>query len=216
MPKPVFPLFLCLLTAAACSSAQKSTNAGTPPDHEVEELTQYMIGDFSSQAQHLRDSAYLDTRLHICPIWPADRYNRWLYAEQAPATTENKPSRQQVYKIERDTNGRLRSTVYLLPEPQSKWAGGYHNPTRFEQINSTDLRPSEGCTIYLSKRADGSYGGGTHGRGCESGLHGASTYTTSVVVVKKNVQRIWEQGFNDKKEQVWGSAMGGYEFIRQQ
>jgi hypothetical protein len=25
----------------------------------------------------------------------------------------------------------------------------------------------------------------------------------------------WDQGFNDKKEQVWGATKGGYAFIKQ-
>lgn len=204
-------LLFCL-TAAACSSPK---NLGAPPDHEVEELARMMTGDFNSTAQSQRDSAFLDIRLHICPIWLKDKNNRWLYVEQAAATAQDKPYRQRVYKVERDANGKLRSVVYLLPDPQSKWVGGHNNPAVFDQIKPADLSIREGCAVYLSKRSDGSYGGGTHGRGCESTLRGA-THATSMVVVKNTMLRSWDQGFNDKKEQVWGATKGGYEFVKEQ
>lgn len=218
-----FPLYALRLLVAftflsACGGGKKATTTITPtapPDHEVEELVAFMTGDFSSQAQSLRDSAFFDIRLHIHPIWPQDRNNRWLYVEQATAAAQDKPYRQRVYKVERDTTGRLRSVVYLLPDPQSKWVGGHKNPSIFDQIKPADLSLRDGCTVYLLKQNDGSYGGGTRGKGCESTLRGA-THATSTVVVKRNMLRSWDQGFNDKKEQVWGSTKGGYEFVKEQ
>ncbi len=211
--QPVTCLAALCLAAAACNTPKNVATA--PPDHEVEELTRLMTGDFNSTAQSLRDSAYFDIRLHIRPIWPKDKNNRWLYVEQAAATAQDKPYRQRVYKVERDTSGKLRSVVYMLPEPQSKWIGGHNNPAIFDQIKPSKLSLREGCAVYLSKRSDGSYGGGTHDSGCESTLRGAS-YATSMVVVKSTMLRSWDQGFNDKKEQVWGATKGGYEFVKEQ
>ena len=211
LPHLACSTLLCL-ALIACNTPKNVATA--PPDHEVEELTRLMTGDFTSTAQSLRDSAFFDIRLHIRPIWPQDKNNRWLYVEQATAAAQDKPYRQRVYKVERDTNGKLRSVVYTLPDPQSKWVGGHNNPAVFDQIKPSKLSLREGCAVYLSKRSDGSYSGGTHGSGCESTLRGAS-YATSMVVVKGTMLRSWDQGYNDKKEQVWGSTKGGYEFVKE-
>ncbi len=67
--------FSSCLTLFACTSARKS---GTNQDKDLDKLLSFMVGDFSSQAQSLRDSAFFDIRLHIRPIWAADKHNHWL------------------------------------------------------------------------------------------------------------------------------------------
>jgi hypothetical protein len=184
-----------------------------PADHEVQAFMQFMTGDFSSQAHHERDADFSDLRLHICPIWSNDTSNSWLYIERAPASTPDQPNQQLVYKVERNLGTGLKILVYLLPDPP-KWYGGYKNPVLFDPLKSSDLLPQEGCTIYVSKRNDGSFTGGTRGKGCKVNLQGAAN-TASLFVIKPKMLRIWEQGFNEQGEQVWGGAKGGYEFVRQ-
>jgi CpeT protein len=60
------------------------------------------------------------------------------------------------------------------------------------------------CTIFLKK--DGSLSGSTQGLGCESTLRGAK-YASSKAT--KTELRSWDQGFNEKGEQVWGATKGG-------
>lgn len=181
--------------------------------NDLQQLITFMVGDFSSQAQSQRDSDYYDIRLHIRPIWTADKANHWLYVEQATASAEAKPYRQRVYKVENDGVGGFRSLVYTLPEP-ANWAGKFKTPETFDQLKPADLSLRDGCTVFLKKQKDGSFAGSTQGLGCESNLRGAK-YATSSATITKTELRSWDQGFNEKGEQVWGATKGGYEFVKE-
>ncbi|MDX1911187.1 MAG: chromophore lyase CpcT/CpeT [Saprospiraceae bacterium] len=179
----------------------------------MELLVAYMIGDFNSRAQSERDSAFFDIRLHIRPIWLYDKGNYWLYVEQATASAESKPYRQRVYKVEKDGKNGFKSIVYTLPD-QANWAGKYKTPEAFEALKPADLSLREGCTVFLSKQKDNSFAGATKGVGCESNLRGAK-YASSRVTITPTMLLSWDQGFNERGEQVWGATKGGYEFVKQ-
>ncbi len=181
-------------------------------DRALKTLATWMTGDFSSQAQSQRDSDYFDIRLHIRPIWKSDKSAHWLYVEQAMASAENKPYRQRVYKVQRDGKNGFKSVVYTLPDPE-KWAGAYKKPSLFNSLKPEALSLREGCTVFLERQADKSFAGATHEADCESSLRGAK-YATSKVTVTKTLLESWDQGFNEKGEQVWGAEKGGYKFVR--
>lgn len=192
-----------------CTTAQRSTKTS---NSELLQLVEYMTGDFSSLAQSQRDSDFFDIRLHIRPIWTGDKANHWLYVEQATATAESKPYRQRVYKVESDVSGGFKSIVYTLPDPAA-WAGKYKTPEAFNSLKPETLSLREGCTVFLKKQKDGAFVGATQGTGCESTLRGA-TYAASSVTITPTMLRSWDQGFNEKGEQVWGATKGGYEFVK--
>jgi CpeT protein len=203
---------LCLgILSLALFSCKTTKNSATNQDPLLQ-LVDWMTGDFSSQAQSKRDTDYFDIRLHIQPIWKKDRQNHWLYVEQATASAENKPYRQRVYKVEKISDKSFKSIVYTLPDP-AKWIGGYKNIALFDQLKPSDLSLRDGCTVFLEKQADGSFKGSTKGEGCESTLRGAK-YAVSTVTITQNALFSWDQGFNEKSEQVWGAVKGGYEFIK--
>ena len=133
-----------------CTTAQRiSRNSNS----DLQQLVEYMIGDFSSLAQSQRDSAFFDIRLHIRPIWTADKANHWLYVEQATATAESKPYRQRVYKVESDGSGGFKSIVYTLSDPAA-WAGKYKTPKAFNDLKPEALSLREGCTVFLKRRSE--------------------------------------------------------------
>lgn len=204
---PVLLLSIGLLFQ--CSTVRVPEQAST---RDLQQLVDFMVGDFSSQAQSQRDSDFYDIRLHIRPIWASDKSNHWLYVEQATATAEDKPYRQRVYKVESDGSGAFKSIVYTLPD-QANWAGKYKTPDAFNQLKPNDLSLRDGCTVFLKKEKDGSFAGATKGTGCESTLRGAK-YASSTVTITKTMLRSWDQGFNEKGEQVWGATKGGYEFVK--
>ena len=181
-------------------------------DRALKTLVTWMTGDFSSQAQSVRDSDYFDIRLHIRPIWKSDKDAHWLYVEQAVATAENKPYRQRIYKVERNGDKGFKSIVYTLPNPEN-WIGAYKNPALFKTLKPTELSLREGCTVFLERQPDGTFAGSTHEADCESTLRGAK-YASSKVTITKKILESWDQGFNEKGEQVWGAKKGGYLFVR--
>jgi CpeT protein len=196
------------LIFTACSATKKAGN-----DADLLQLVDWMSGDFSSQAQSLRDSAFFDIRLHIRPIWKSDKANHWLYVEQATAAAQNRPYRQRVYKVERAPDGGFRSVVYLLPD-EKKYINAYQTPEKFDELKPADLLSRTGCTVFLKKQSDGTFAGATHESDCESNLRGAK-YATSKVTVNSKMLLSWDQGFDAEGKQVWGAVKGGYEFLKQ-
>ncbi len=184
-------------------------------DADLDKLVKRLTGDFSSQSQSRLDSDYYDIRLHIRPIWTGDQTSHWLYVEQASATSEDKPYRQRIYKIEKDGEKGFKSIIYVLPEAAT-WVGAYKNTALFDGLKPSDLSLRDGCTVYLTKQAkDGAFVGSTRGEGCESNLRGAK-YATSNVLITDEMLISWDQGFDAGGKQVWGATKGGYEFVRQQ
>jgi hypothetical protein len=209
-------ILLAGLTATSlCLSCAGSQKSAASQDRDLETLVNWMTGDFNSKAQSRRDSDFYDIRLHIRPIWTADKTSHWLYVEQATASAENKPYRQRVYKVERDPgvkNG-FKSSVYTLSDP-AKWTGAYKTPESFDVLKPADITLREGCTVFLEKQADGTFAGATRGSGCESNLRGAK-YATSTVTISKQALISWDQGFDAAGKQVWGAVKGGYEFMKE-
>lgn len=204
---------LLLLSAFfICLSSFIASSEPAGKDRDLQTLVKWMTGDFSSMAQSKRDSAYFDIRLHIRSIWKSDKSAHWLYVEQATAAAEDKPYRQRIYKVVRGADNRLQSIVYTLPSPE-KWVGGYKHTKIFDGLQPSELMLREGCTVYLQRNQDGDFVGSTEGNTCESTLRGAK-YASSKVVISKNMLKSWDQGFNEKGEQVWGATKGGYEFVK--
>lgn len=204
----------CALLLLAATLYQCSSNRNTiaTPEQDLQALLRYMTGDFSSAAQSKRDTDFYDIRLHIRPIWAADKANHWLYVEQATASAEAKPYRQRVYKVENDGAGGFKSIVYTLPD-QANWAGKYKTPEAFNSLTVKELTLRDGCTVFLKKQPNRTFSGATQGMGCESTLRGAK-YASSKVTITPKMLLSWDQGFNEKGEQMWGATKSGYEFIK--
>ena len=84
---------------------------------ELELLADWMTGAFSSRAQALEDSAYVDVRLHMVRIWPHRGDGYWLYVEQALASSLDQPYRQRIYHVNHIGGAYYSSTVYTVPDP---------------------------------------------------------------------------------------------------
>ncbi len=169
-----------------------------------------MRGAFSSSEQHLRDTAnYFDIRLTMTPVWQARTDGFWFYVEQAVAGFETKPYRQRVYHVIEPTPGKFESVIYTLSDPL-RFAG---HAELIEKLTIDSLTEKAGCAVLLSKQK-GAFSGGTVGKNCPSERKGA-TYATSQVTIEKSRLLSWDQGFNDKEEQVWGAEKGGYQFVKQ-
>jgi hypothetical protein len=182
-------------------------------DPELEQLAAWMTGSFSSQAQSREDADFHHIVLHMARIWRARTDGAWLYVEQAAASAVDRPYRQRVYHVRRVGEDLFASSVFTLSDPLER-AGAWQKESPLADLSPTDLEAREGCTIYLLRRADGSFEGSTLGRLCTSALRG-STWASSEVVIGPDGLTSWDRGWDDAGNQVWGAEKAGYRFDRE-
>lgn len=194
---------LCLSVLLPATSARAAA-----PD--LAQLSAWMTGTFATTEQARGDQNFRDVTLHIVPIW-ADRSDGvWLYAEQALTDGIDHPYRQHVYQLVARPNGVIESRVFELPDPIAA-TGAWKTPALLALLTPANLIAQPGCTLVLHREADGSFKGGTEGKGCVTTLHDAS-YATSELTVREKQLIIWDRGYNTNGVQVWGSVQGGYQF----
>jgi len=193
-------VFLTLMTAG---SAIASEGAATM-------LASWLAGSFSSREQSLADSAFLDIRLCMVPIWDHRTDGLWLYVEQATASHQQRPYRQRIYRLRQRSDSTVESAVFELPQPE-RFVGCWAAAEGLVALSPDSLLPREGCSVLLRQQGDSAFVGSTVGTECASALHGAS-YATSVVMVTDSAIISWDRGWDRQGKQVWGAVSGGYVF----
>jgi hypothetical protein len=184
-----------------------------PSDKPFELLKQYMSGSFSSELQSQNDSDYFDIRLRMEPIWKSNDNEFFLYVEQAMSTSLDKPYRQRIYKVIKESEESFVSYIYTMNAPQ-RFTGKMGSDEIFSVITPDSLKVLEGCEVRLFfNRKLNQFEGSTADRTCPSTRSGA-THTTSKVVIGPKGMNSWDQGWNDAGTQVWGATKGGYEFLK--
>ncbi len=174
-------------------------------------LKRYMIGSYTSAAQAVRDTSYLNIELEMARIWLKEKDGIWLYVEQATAAKKDKPYRQRIYHLQQQDDSTFISTVCNL-DSMHLFVGAYKDVARFSAIKPTDVKPLEGCALVLHWR-DGRFVGSTHENDCKNAW-GKATYATSVVSIGPDGMVSWDRGYDDTHTQVWGAEKGGYEFVK--
>lgn len=197
---------------AALALAALLSPVAVAADSELEQLSQWMTGAFSSEAHSLEDPDFRHIALHMVRIWPDNSDGVWLYVEQAVAEAADQPYRQRVYHLRRVGEDLFASSVYTFDEPLAK-AGAWQQETPLANLAPADLTERDGCTIYLLRRTDGAFEGSTLGRLCKSSLRGA-TWASSEVVITADGMVSWDRGWDDTGAQVWGAEKAGYRFER--
>jgi hypothetical protein len=204
MKKMLLILASALLLAASAASAAEMTVLDVLAGL-------YMTGSFSSAAQAAADPEYRDIRLHMTPIWLDRTDGRWLYVEQAVATSLDKPYRQRVYRVTGPTDGAFRSEVFTMASPL-RFAGAWARPELLGSLTPDSLTVRDGCAVIL-KQGESGFVGSTAGHGCASDLRGAA-YATSEVAIAREHLTSWDRGFAADGTQVWGATKGPYVFDR--
>ena len=177
-------------------------------------LRQYMSGNFSSELQSRNDSDYFDIRLRMEPIWKANDKEFYLYVEQAMSSALDKPYRQRIYRVVKQSDDRFVSYIYTMNAPQ-RFTGKLGSDEIFSSITPDSLKVLEGCEVVLVfNEKNNHFEGATAERTCPSTRSGA-TFTTSKVVIGPDGMNSWDQGWNDVGAQVWGATKGGYQFLKQ-
>lgn len=181
------------------------------------EVRDYLVGSYDSAAQAKADPDYRVIVLHMAACWTDRKDGPWVYVEQAVAEMQQAPYRQRVYRLVDLGKGQVRSDVYELPgtpaEVVKNFAGQWKNEKPLSGISPEQLTLKDGCSITLTRQADGAYVGATGVGTCASSLRGAA-YATSEVVLTREVLRSWDRGYDKDGKQVWGAEKGGYVFVK--
>lgn len=206
-------LYLFSLLSILCSSCALPSKAPAPGnDPELAKFAGLLTGKYSSAAQAARDTAFFHISLVMTPIWPERKDGLWLYVEQAMASKPDKPYRQRVYQLTHPSKKEFRSEIYTIRN--AKEVVGLHSEQdKMQLLHPDSIELKDGCAVVLSLK-NGIYKGGTQGSSCPSDLRGAK-YATSIITLKEGEMVSWDQGFDAKGKQVWGSTKGGYVFVKE-
>jgi len=209
MAKNLIALLLTLLITG-CTTFRKASSVKVI-DKDLETLSALMEGTFSSELQSKTDTSYFNISLIMTPIWGDRTDGKWLYVEQAIASSLDKPYRQRVYHLQHTSKNVFTSDIYTIKDALS-FAGLHTNKLAKDKLTFDLLELKEGCTVTLVKN-NNTYEGGTSADKCPSDLRGAK-YTTTKITLKKGELYSWDQGFDASGKQVWGATKGGYIFIK--
>ena len=177
-------------------------------ENDVTELLELMQGSFNSRNQSLTDSNYYDITLHMYPIWGSN--NNFIYVEQSVSSMQEKPYRQRIYEIKRNSDSTFTSVIYKLPN-DSLFVGAWRDTSLFRDLKISELTRLDGCEVILKNVGEKHYLGSTDEKSCPSVLYGAS-YATSEVEILNDKIISWDRGFDIDDNQIWGATSGGYVF----
>ena len=177
-------------------------------ENDVTELLELMQGSFNSRNQSLTDSNYYDITLHMYPIWGSN--NNFIYVEQSVSSMQEKPYRQRIYEIKRNSDSTFTSVIYKLPN-DSLFVGAWRDTSLFRDLKISELTRLDGCEVILKNVGEKHYLGSTDEKSCPSVLYGAS-YATSEVEILNDKIISWDRGFDIDDNQIWGATNGGYVF----
>jgi len=178
----------------------------------LERLATCLTGTFSSAEQARGDQNFHDATLQVARVWTDRPDGIWLYAEQALSDALDHPYRQRLYQLAARDDGALLVRVFEPPDLIAA-TGAWKDPARLGQLKPSTLAAPDGCLLVLRVQPDGSFKGGTEGKGWGNTLHGASYATAEIAVGAKEIVT-WERGYNSAGTQVWGSLHGGTIFKR--
>ena len=180
--------------------------------NDVDTLSRWMTGYFSSHEQSVKDTTYADIELRAVPMWPHRIDGRWVYAEHSLAASPEKPFRQTVYHLFTINDSTIVCQDYDLKFPQRS-AGEWRSTKPLDDLRYDSLIIRQGCALMVRKSTDGFYYGSTPDRQCAYNANGAA-YTTFDARFYPDKLLMWERGWDMFGKQLWGPPAAGCVFIR--
>jgi hypothetical protein len=136
-----------------------------------------------------------------------------LLLEQSYAINPAAPYRIRVLRVDRQGSQIIIHNQALADE-QRFW-GAVDDPDRRARIQSTDLRPLDGCAYLVRAEGDGFIGEVEPGCRCLVERKGSTTYLVSRLELNPAGMRTIDTGHDPTThQQVWGSLAGPFEFER--
>ncbi|CAN1133360.1 Chromophore lyase CRL, chloroplastic [Linum perenne] len=167
---------------------KRLTKSTTRWDH-ARLVSQSLTGEKFSRDQASRDpDNYFNIRMFLCPAAEMVDGSKVLYFEQAFWRTPQKPFRQRFYMV-KPCPKELKCDVEDIAEHLT--------------------------TLYLKRCDRGKrclYEGSTPPGGFPNTWNGATYCTSELAVLKNNEVHMWDRGYDDAGNQVWGVRERPYEF----
>lgn len=180
-------------------------------DQDVQEVSSWIEGSYSSEKQSRSDSSFANQRLEVRRIWMDRTDGVWFVMERFHADSSTSPLQQRVLHIHGVEENLTEMRVFAWKNP-SKTIGLWKNTDVASQFSDSDLRVLRGCEMYLQRDAT-SFFGGTHGMACSS-IPGTS-YTSITVRIADQGLAFWERGYSADNKQIFGSEKGPYYYLKQ-
>lgn len=208
-----------LLLIGGALLLKRLTKSTTRWDH-ARLVSRSLSGEKFSKDQASRDpDNYFNFRLLTCPAAEMVDGTKVLYLEQAFWRTPQKPFRQRFYMVKpcpKELKCDVELSTYAIRDAEE-----YKNfcdrpkdqrPLPEEVIGDI----AEHLTTIHLKRCDRGkrclYEGSTPTGGFPNSWNGASYCTSELSVLRNNEIHVWDRGYDDDGNQVWGPKDGPYEF----
>ncbi|XP_048333324.1 chromophore lyase CRL, chloroplastic [Ziziphus jujuba] len=198
---------------------KRLTKSTTRWDH-ARLVARSFSGEKISTEQASRDpDNYFNIRMLTCPAAEMVDGSKVLYFEQAFRRTPQKPFRQRFYMVkpcpkELKCDVELSSYAIRDVEEYKNFCDRPRDQRPLPEEVIGDIAEHL-TTIYLKRCDRGKrclYEGSTPPEGFPNSWSGASHCTSEVSVLKNNEIHIWERGYDDDGNHVWGPREGPYEF----
>ncbi len=199
-----------ILSIINTNKAQTATQPKV--DKGLNKLAQLMQGIYNSKSQSITDTTYYNISLIMAPIWTHRTDGKWLYVEQAMATTPDKPYRQRVYHLQHKADKVYTSDIYTIKDAMA-YANATTDTEKMAKLTFDKIELKDGFTVTLNYKKK-QYTGGTNLNDCPSDLRGAK-YATTIIELNNTKLLSWDRGFDANGKQVWGATKGGYVFNKQ-
>lgn len=208
-----------LVVVGGALLVRRLTKSTTRRDH-ARVVAQSLSGEKNSEEQAARDPEhYFNLRMVACPAAEMGDGSKVLYFEQAFWRTPQKPFRQRFYVVKpcpKEKKCDVEISTYGIREMEE-----YKNFS--DRPNDQRPLPEEVVgdigehltTIHLKCCDRGKrclYEGRTPPGGFPNSWNGATYCTSELTILKNNEIHMWDRGFDDDGNQVWGVNEGPYEF----
>ena len=181
-------------------------------DESLNRLVSLLCGGFSNQEQAFENPPlYAHILVKVRPLPQLQPGS--LLLEQSYAINPAAPYRIRVLRPERNGDLLIIRNQALVDD-QRFW-GAVDDAQKRSTIQTTDLRPLDGCSYVVQECSDGFVGEVEPGCRCLVERKGKTTYLVSRLELNAAGMRTIDRGHDPQThEQLWGSLAGPFEFER--
>ncbi|KAK4801390.1 hypothetical protein SAY86_021877 [Trapa natans] len=198
---------------------KRLTKSTTRWDH-ARFVANSLSGEKFSKEQASKDpDNYFNIRLLTCPAAEMMDGSKVLYFEQAFWRTPEKPFRQRFCLVKpcpKDLKCDVEVSTFSIRD-MDEYKNFCDRPKDQRPLPEEVIEDvAEHLTTIHLKRCDRGkrciYEGSTPPSGFPNTWNGATICTSELAILKNNEVHIWDRGYDEERQQVWGPKAGPYEF----